>query len=390
MAADSQNSNRTLPATPRKIERARTEGQVARSRDLGHFLTLGAGVALLAALAPELTRWLTSALADALRFDLAQLSNPRAMSERLLELARTLLWVLLPIGAVAVTLALAGGLLCGGWNFTLKPLAPKFGKLDPLAGIARLFSGAHLAEAAKACLLALLLVLAGGWMLGALWPSAAALLAMPLPQALVSAGDLLQRGLLALGLLLALFAVIDVPLQQQLLKRRLRMSFEEVKREMRESEGNTEVKGRMRARMREIANRRMLTAVPRADLVVMNPTHYAVALKYDEAKMGAPRVVAKGADLLALRIRDIAKEARVPVLQAAPLARALYAHTEVDQEVPARLFGAVAQVLAWVYQLRDAAAAGRPFGAPAPVPEVPGDMDPLADLGAAGAVGAGA
>ena len=390
MAADSQNSNRTLPATPRKIERARTEGQVARSRDLGHFLTLGAGVALLAALAPELTRWLTSTLADALRFDLAQLSNPRAMSERLLELARTLLWVLLPIGAVAVTLALAGGLLCGGWNFTLKPLAPKFGKLDPLAGIARLFSGAHLAEAAKACLLALLLVLAGGWMLTALWPSAAALLAMPLPLALVSAGELLQRGLVAIGVLLALFAVIDVPLQHQMLKRRLRMSFEEVKREMRESEGNTEVKGRMRARMREIANRRMLTAVPRADLVVMNPTHYAVALKYDEAKMGAPRVVAKGADLLALRIRDIAKEARVPVLQAAPLARALYAHTEVDQEVPARLFGAVAQVLAWVYQLRDAAAAGRPFGAPAPVPEVPGDMDPLADLGAADAAGAGA
>ncbi len=390
MAADSQNSNRTLPATPRKIERARTEGQVARSRDVGHFLVLGAGVALLAAFTPELTRWLTSALADALRFDLAHLSNPRAMPERLLELARTLLWVLLPIGAATVVLALAGGLLCGGWNFTFAPLAPKFSKLDPLSGIARLFSGAHLAEAGKACLLALLLVLVGGWMLGALWPSAAALLAMPLPQALVSAGDLLQRGLLAIGLLLALSAVIDVPLQQQLLKRRLRMSFEEVKREMRESEGNTEVKGRMRGRMRELANRRMLAAVPRADLVVMNPTHYAVALKYDEAKMGAPRVVAKGADLLALRIRDVAREARVPVLQAAPLARALYAHTEVDQEVPARLFGAVAQVLAWVYQLRDAMSAGRPFGAPAPVPEVPGDMDPLADLGAAGAAGADA
>ncbi|MBL8347989.1 MAG: flagellar biosynthesis protein FlhB [Rubrivivax sp.] len=392
MAADSQNSDRTLPATPRKIERARADGQVARSRDLGHFLALGAGVALLAAFAPELTRWLTQALAEAMRFDAAQIADPRAMSERMLALATTLLWVLLPIGGVTVLLALGGGLLCGGWNFTLKPLAPQFGKLDPLAGIVRLFSGAHLAEAAKACLLSLLLVLAGAWMLNTLWPSAAALLAVPLPQALVAAGDLLQRGLLAIGLLLAVFAVIDVPLQRQMLARRLRMSFEEVKREMRESEGNTEVKGKMRARMRELVNRRMLAAVPRADLVVMNPTHYAVALKYDEAKMGAPRVVAKGADLVALRIRDIAKEARVPVLQAPPLARALYAHTEVDQEVPARLFGAVAQVLAWVYQLREAVAAGRPFGAPAPMPDVPADMDPLAEVaaGAAAAGGAGA
>ena len=202
---------------------------------------------------------------------------------------------------------------------------------------------------------------------------------MPLPQALAAAGDLLQRGLLALGVLLALFALVDVPLQRQLLARRLRMSVDELKREMRESEGNTEVKSKMRVRMRELVNRRMLTAVPRADLVVMNPTHYAVALKYDESKMSAPRVVAKGADLLALRIRDIAKESHVPVLRSPPLARALYAHTEIDHEVPARLFGAVAQVLAWVYQLRDAVAAGRPFMAAAPEPEIPADMDPLSD-----------
>jgi flagellar biosynthetic protein FlhB len=288
--------------------------------------------------------------------------------------------VLLPVGAVAVVLALSAGLLCGGWNFTLQPLAPQFSKLDPLAGIARLFSGAHWAESAKACLLSLLLVGAGTWVMASEWRRAAALLAMPLPQALAAAGDLLQRGLLALGVLLALFALVDVPLQRQLLARRLRMSVDELKREMRESEGNTEVKSKMRVRMRELANRRMLAAVPRADLVVMNPTHYAVALKYDESKMSAPRVVAKGADLIALRIRDIAKESRVPVLQSPPLARALYAHTEIDHEVPARLFGAVAQVLAWVYQLRDAMAAGRPFAAPAPEPEIPADMDPLADV----------
>ncbi|MCW5633121.1 MAG: flagellar biosynthesis protein FlhB [Rubrivivax sp.] len=379
MAADSSNQNRTLPATPRKIERARSEGQVARSRELGHFLALGAGIALLGAVAPQLTRWLATTLAEALRFDLGMVADPHAMVQRLVALAGSFVLVLLAVGAVSMALAVAAGLLSGGWNFTFKPLAPKLEKLNPLAGLGRLFSLEHFAQAGKACLLALLLVAAGAWVLSATWPDAARLIAMPLPQALAASGTFLQRGLLAIGALLALFALVDVPLQRQLLARRLRMSVEEMKREMRESEGNTEVKGKMRVRMREIVNRRMLAAVPRADLVVMNPTHYAVALKYDEAKMSAPRVVAKGADLLALRIRDIAREARVPVLQAPPLARALYAHTDIDQEVPARLFSAVAQVLAWVYQLRDAVAAGRPFMAAAPVPAVPEDMDPLAD-----------
>jgi flagellar biosynthetic protein FlhB len=390
MAADDSHHNRTLPATPRKIERARREGQVARSRDLGHFLALGAGVALLGAFVPQATRWLTQALAEALRFDLTQASSPLAMVERLASLAATMLLVLAPVGAVALALALAAGLACGGWNFTLEPLAPKLAKLDPLAGLARLFSAAHLVDAAKACLLTLALVAVGTAVLVHQWPQAAALLAMPLPQALAAAGAQLQGGLLTLGGLLALFAVVDVPLQHRQLARKLRMSVEELKREMRESEGHTEVKAKRRLRMREIVSRRMLAAVPRADLVVMNPTHYAVALKYDEAKMGAPRVIAKGADLLALRIRELATEARVPVLRAPPLARALYAHCDIDQEIPARLFAAVAQVLAWVYQLRDAVATGRPFAAAAPVPDVPRDMDPLtsapADMpGAAGA-----
>ena len=232
-------------------------------------------------------------------------------------------------------------------------------------------------DALKASALSMLLVGLGGWLLHSQWQHCVELLAMPLPQALAAAGAWLQRTLLGIGLLLALFALIDVPLQRRLLAQRLRMSVEEMKREMREAEGNTEVKGKMRVRMREMANRRMLAAVPRADLVVMNPTHYAVALKYDEAKMNAPRVVAKGADLLALRIRDLAREAKVPVLQAPPLARALYAHTELDQDVPTVLFGAVAQVLAWVYQVRDALAKGRPAPDMPPMPEVPAEMDTL-------------
>jgi flagellar biosynthetic protein FlhB len=383
--ADSQQ-DRTLPATPRKIEKAREEGQVARSRDLSHFAALGLGVAVLAAFAPEVTAALARLLGEGLRLEPGTLREPQAMTERLAQLGGWMLLALLPIGAVSVALALGAGLLSGGWNFSWKPLEPRLDKIGPIAGIKRLFSLQNLGNTLKACLLALVLGAVGTAYLMRHWIDVAELLAMPLPRALGAAGTVVQGGLLLLGAVLALFALVDVPLQRHMLLRQLRMSVEELKKEMRDIEGNSEVKAKMRLRMREIVSRRMLAAVPRADLVVMNPTHYAVALKYEESRMAAPRVVAKGADLLALRIRDLAKEHRVPVVQAPPLARALYAHCDVDQEVPTRLFSAVAQVLAWVYQLRDAVAAGRAHTAPAPAPEVPADMDPLTGLAGAAAL----
>lgn len=184
---------------------------------------------------------------------------------------------------------------------------------------------------------------------------------------------------------------IDVPLQRLMLANRLKMSHQEAKQEHKEAEGNMEVKGRIKQRMREMARKRMLAAVPTADLVVMNPTHFAVALKYEEGRAAAPRVVAKGADLLAFKIRDIAREHKVPVLQAPPLARALYAHTKVDHEIPARLFSAVAQVLAYVYQLRAALAGRGAWPADLPPIAVPPDLDPLtADAAKAAAADAAA
>jgi flagellar biosynthetic protein FlhB len=368
--------DRKLPASRRKIDKARADGQVARSRDLGHFAAVSGGVALLLATAPELSDWLTRLLATGLRFDAAQLSHPEAMLERLLALSLQMFAVLVPLFATMVVVALASGLLSGGWNFTLKPLIPDFTKLSPLSGLGRVFSGQQLTTALKACLLALVLAGVGAGYLMLRWTRHAEMLAMPLPAALAAGGMLLQDGLLLLCAVLAAFALVDVPLQRELLMRRLRMSVEEMKREFKEQEGNAEMKGAMRRRMREMANKRMMAQVPLADLVVMNPTHYAVALKYEDGKMAAPKVVAKGADLLAMKIRDIAREAKVPVLQAPALARALYAHAEIDQEIPARLFGAVAQVLAWVYQLRDAMAAGRTMKDEPPSPEVPADLDP--------------
>ncbi len=372
--ADSAQDRR-LPATQRKIQKSRRDGQIARSRDLAHFAVLAAGIGGLSLLGSTISDWLSGRLAAGLRFDVRTLASPQLMLDWLMALVLPVGLVMLPLLAGGVALVAGSSLLAGGWNFSFKAMEPKLEKINPLAGFKRLFSGQQMIQTLKACLLALLIGSMGAAWLWTQWPRYAELLAMPLPAALGAGGQLMLGGLLGVLGLLAAFALVDVPLQKQLLLRRLRMSIKEVKEEMKQVEGNAEIKGKQKALMREAAGRRMLAAVPRADLVVMNPTHYAVALKYDESAMAAPKVVAKGADLLALRIRDIAKESRVPVLQAPPLARALYTHCEVDREIPARLFTAVAQVLAWVYGLRDAMAAGRPL-ADAPVPEVPADLDP--------------
>ena len=368
--------DRNLPASARKIRKARGDGQVARSRDLGHFAALAGGGALLVAFAPEIGGWLQQLLADGLRFDRSALDTPGAMVERLAALVLRLVLIVIPIGLVMAAVALGAGVASGGWNWTLKPLVPKFHFLNPIDGVGRMFSKQQLLTTLKACLLALVLGVIGALYLRAHVPDFADALTRPVPMAISHALDSLVGGLTLLVIALGVFAAIDVPLQRKLMLDRLKMSHQELKQEHKEVEGNVEVKAKVRARMREIFKRRMLAAVPQADLVVMNPTHYAVALKYDDATMAAPRVVAKGADLLALRIRDIARDAKVPVLQAPPLARALYAHAEIDREIPAALFSAVAQVLAHVYQLRAAMAGRAAMPGDLPDLQVPPDLDP--------------
>ena len=368
--------DRHLPASQRKIKKAREDGQVARSRDLSHFAAIAAGGALLATMAPELAGWLKNLLATGLQFDARLLTTPGAMGERLGELALKMVWVVLPLGGTMLAVAVAAGVASGGWNWTFKPMAPNFGKLNPMAGLGRMFSKHQLGETLKACVLALVLGSIGALYLRAQLPAFATLLDLPLPAALAQAAATLQGGGVLLLLALAVFALIDVPLQRKWLQDRLKMSHQELKEEFKQLEGNVEVKSKMKALMRERTKRRMLAAVPGADLVVMNPSHYAVALKYDERAMAAPRVVAKGTELMALRIRDLAKEAGVPVLEAPPLARALYAHAELDREVPAALFAAVAQVLAYVYQLRAAMAGRGAMPADLSALPVPEELDP--------------
>jgi len=374
--AEQSSQDRNLPASQRKLTKAREEGQVARSRDFGHFVAIGACGALLAAFAPLVADWLQQMLMTGLRFDSSAVHNPGLMGERLIELAIRLMLVIVPFGLAMMVAALGGGVVIGGWNWTLKPLMPNFGKLNPLTGIVGIVSKDKLIDALKGSALALILGGIGALFLKAHIEEFAGVMALPLPAAIRSLSASMLGGLTLLLLALAAFAMIDVPLQRFQHAQRLKMSHQEIKQEHKELEGNQEIKAKLRARMREMTKRRMLAAVPKADLVVMNPTHYAVALKYDDKKMGAPRVIAKGADLLAMKIRDLAKDSKVPVLQAPALARALYAHAELDREIPAALFGAVAQVLAYVYQLR-AALAGQ-IAAPAALPElnVPAELDP--------------
>jgi flagellar biosynthetic protein FlhB len=375
MAASSAQ-DRNLPASARKLEKAREDGQVVRSRDLGHFAAVAGGGTAVALLAPSAFDWLKDALARSLRFDGAQALRGDAMASQLLGWTTTLLWAVLPFGLVMVALAVASALASGGWTWTLKPLGPRFAAIDPIAGLGRVFSKRQVIDALKASVLALVLGSIGAFWLAGHVRELAGVQALPLPAAIAAASAMLAAGMGGLLLALAAFAGIDVPLQKRLFAERMKMSHQELKQEQKELDGNAEVKGKVRARMREMTRRRMMAAVPKADLVVMNPTHYAVALKYDDRTMAAPRVVAKGADLLALRIRELAEGASVPVLETPVLARALYAHAELDREIPAALFAAVAQVLAYVYQLRAALRGQVPMPGELPLLDVPVELDP--------------
>jgi len=381
MAAD-EAQNRHLPPTERRLRKAREDGQAARSRDLGHLGIIAAALALVMLAAPSLSTWLGEVLKQGLRFDWQTVSAPEQMQQRLKALFAPTLLVCAAMGSVMASVSIASAWLSGGWVWTSKPLQPDFSRMNPLSGLGRLVSKQQLVDVLKAIVLALLLGCVGGLYLQAHLQDFALTQAMPLPTAFNAAASRILSGLWLLVLVLAAFALVDVPLQRFQHRSRLKMSQQEIKEEHKQQEGSPEIKGRIKQRMREISRRRMLAAVPKADLVVMNPTHYAVALKYDEDKMAAPRVVAKGADLLAFKIRDLAREHKVPVLQAPPLARALYAHGEIDREIPLALYSAVAQVLAHVFQLRAALLGRAPMPGDLPDVAVPPELDPHNDLAA--------
>ena len=374
----SSSQDKNLPATERKLQKARSDGQAARSRDLSHLAILGMGALALLVLAPWFVEYLQRAMRQQLAFNAATVQAPGHMLERLQTMAGVGLLASASFAALTGGAALLSAVGAGGWVFSFKPITPQFNRLNPLTGFTNLFSKQQLANVSKMVLMTGILSFVAWNFMGQSIEKMAALVLQPSPMSLRHVGDWIVSGSSLLLLVVFLFAVVDVPLQAFFFKSRLKMSHEEVKQEHKESDGNPQLKGRQRQRAREIADGASITAVPKADFVVMNPTHYAVAMKYDEASMGAPQVIAKGTDLLAFRIRELAQQHGVPVLQSPMLARALYAHAELEQPIPAQLFTAVAQVLAYVYRLK-AALRGEgvmPDAQPVPDAHIPPELDP--------------
>lgn len=374
--AETSKEDRQLPASEQRLRKAREEGNVPRSRDVAHLLVMGAGMGALALMGPSLADGMRRLMASTFAFDgQVRLYFLDALQPTLAHFSE-LGWRTLAILLSVCVAAIAASTIPGGFNLSVKALGVKVSRINPASGLKRILSLRNLVEFLKLSLLASLLGAIGSWYAMDRFPEFAALSHGSLAGSVGHAMALVVGGLGLSMLLLFALALFDVPFQWFRHRADLRMTRDEAKREHRESEGDPQLKGQIRSRQREAARRRMLSAVPSADIVVVNPTHYAVAIRYDEAAGGAPRVVAKGLDELAMRIQAIARESGVPVLSAPPLARALYAHVELDQEIPQALYVAVAQVLVYVYQLKRWIP-GRSTAPQAPVDlPVPTEMDP--------------
>ncbi len=377
---ESSSQDRNLPASERKLKKARDDGQVARSRDLAHLAVLGTGALSLITLAPLLFGRLKLGLAKQLAFDATTLTQPDTVLSRLQDMTTVGLVACAIFGGITMVVAVLSTIAAGGWVASLKPITPDFSRLNPLSGLGRMFTKDKLTEVLKMVFIAGMLIGLGAWYLSSGLHSLSMLVLQPSAAALMHLTEWLTNGLGMLLLVVLLVAMVDVPLQMFLHKSKMKMSHQEVRQEGKESDGNPQMKGRMRQRQRDIAQGNSVGAVPKADFVLMNPTHFAVAIKYDEKTMRAPQVISKGADLLAFKIRDIAKNNAIPVLQSPMLARALYANAEIDQDIPASLYTAVAQVLAYIYRLKAALRGDGPMPGEPPLPFVPPELDPLSKV----------
>ncbi|WP_447894846.1 flagellar biosynthesis protein FlhB [Vreelandella sp. GE22] len=374
MADNDSDQEKTEEATPRRKEKAREEGQVPRSRELTTFLLLLAGVIGLWSMGQMLYDQLGMVMERAFLFDRRQAFDTMPMLTTALDLGRRTLISLIPLFVLLGVVAMVAPALLGGWLVSAKAMKPKFSKLNPISGVKRIFSSQALIELAKAIAKSVLVGSISGAFIYVNIDRFLGLPDQPIQQALADALNMAALAAALAILSLVVVILIDVPFQLWSNAKKLRMSQEEIKREHKESEGDPHVKGRIRQQQQAMARGRMMSKVPEADVIITNPTHYAVALSYQEGKMGAPRVVAKGADAVAARIRELAFEAKVPRLEAAPLARALYHHVDLDGEVPAELYTAVAEVMAWAYRLKSVAQEG---GETPPTPEhlpVPDEM----------------
>ena len=364
MAGSDSDQERTEQPTSKRVEEARKQGQVPRSTELNAaavMLLAGGGLHFMGA-------HLGSQLHDLMRSGLS-LSREETLDEsRALGIfANEVLHALIacaPILGLTLVAAFLAPIAIGGWNLSFEALAPNFDKLNPVSGLERIFSPRSIVELAKAFAKFLFIGSVAAWLL---WSHTGELMGLgsePIDSGLAHAATLAGHSFLVLAGTMGLIAGIDVPLQLWQHNQKLKMSRQEIKEEAKEADGSPEMKGRIRRVQQELARRRMMQEVPKANVIVTNPTHFAVALRYDEKRMRAPIVVAKGADEIAARIRAVATEHNVPIFEAPPLARALHRNVDLGGEIPSNLYVAVAQVLTYIYQVK----AARNYGAVMPQP----------------------
>lgn len=351
MAEDS-DLEKTEAASPQRLEKAREEGQVARSRELNTCLILLCGVSGLWAMGGWLYERLSYVMRTTMHFDWGPKSSVETLAPGMLDAFLHVLIGLLPLFLLLAVVAIAASVALGGLVFSGKALQPNFGRMNIFKGLGRMVSAATWVELLKTLAKAAVIGGVGVLTIRHYLPEMLALSHLSLPRSLAAGMEIVIICCATIIASLLIVALIDVPWQLFSHAKKLRMSKEEVKREFKENEGDPHIKGRIRQQQREMARRRMMSQVPTADVVVTNPTHYAVALKYEESGDTAPVVVAKGTGEIARKIREVAAEHRVTLFEQPALARALYTHVELEHPIPDTLFTAVAQVLAWVYQLR--------------------------------------
>jgi flagellar biosynthetic protein FlhB len=352
MAENQDGQEKSQEPTGKRVADARKKGQVPRSRELNTMAITLLGLATLIAMSSPLTRGFDTLFHEQFVLSRADIFDPNAMMAHLTKAIGDALLMLSPFFAVMIAVAVLSSVALGGFNISFEALQPKLSKLDPIKGMKRVFSARGLMELVKSLAKFVLVAAATVGLLRAWSDDLIRLGGLNVERAMAEGLGMVAWASLILSSTLILMALVDVPFQLWQHRRDLKMTQQEVRDELKETEGKPEVKGRVRQMQRELAQRRMMQEVPKADVIVTNPTHYAVALRYDPEKMGAPVVVAKGKDLVAANIRELGAAHAVPLVEAPMLARAVYFSTELDRQIPAALFLAVAQLLAYVFQLR--------------------------------------
>lgn len=384
MAEDS-DLEKTEQATPKRIDKAREDGDVPRSKELATVSVLLTMLLAIWMTGGHLARTMKTNMASGLTLSRDLVYEPNLLLVNIADRIGELIIALLPLAGLVILVAIASPVLLGGWLFSSKALMPKFNKLNPLSGIKRMFSKNAAMELFKAIAKATLVGTVAYFVVSSEIEEVLTLPLQPLHDSIQQVTKLILLTMIAIASALVLIAAVDVPYQLWSYAEKLRMTKQEVRQEHKELEGSPEVKARIRRQQREMARRRMMAEIPNADVVVTNPTHYAVAIKYQSDRMRAPVVVAKGADAIALKIREIAAEHQVSVLESPKLARALFAHTELGDAIPEALYSAVAEVLAYVYQMHTFKQHGGLRPEQPDAVDVPDALDPHHEANLAGA-----